>query len=149
MLLPIATKLNPVADPRFHLSALHAQVVASKVNNRAVSERTQEADVDTRSARVASRLDGLRNLVTVLRPKQMKTSEVPYESKPAPVSASLTATSLALLTAQPESVRSNLFTDTSVVQRSAKSAASDRPDRSVRVGEVAILPSRPGQYKKK
>jgi hypothetical protein len=156
-----------MAGLRFDLTALRAQAVASPdkvseqavsepapafasvVDNRAVSGKTQVADVDKKSPHVASRLDGLRNLVTVLRPKQMKTTEVPHQPMPAPASASMAAVSPELEMARPESHPPEPIVDSSTSGKSAESAASNRPDRAVRVEEVAILPSRPGQYKRK
>jgi hypothetical protein len=149
MLPPIATRLNPMDGPRFDLSALHAQVVASKVNSRAMSERNQVAGVDKQSSQAMSRLDGLRNLVTVLRQKQVKTTEVPHEPAPASAAAFMAAASPELVTAKLESLRPKLVVDPSAAEESAENAASDRPNRSVRFEEVAIRPSRPGQYKRK
>jgi polysaccharide biosynthesis transport protein len=172
----VASSPAPHAAPPANVSAPAAwepaPVFASPIDTRPVPEKAQEADPARTSSHVASRFDGLRNLVTVLGLREMHKTEVPHEPapKPAPradrleklsvferafvpapepVSASVASASPRLVTAHPEFLPPQPIVYTPAADRRAESGASDGPDRRSGDDEVRILPSRRGQYKRK
>jgi uncharacterized protein involved in exopolysaccharide biosynthesis len=183
--LPVAPKPDPVPVPKVELTPPPAPPVepqvqvwepapafASAADNRAVPENAQDAEQAETSLHIASRFDGLRNLVTVLGLKQMHETEVAHEPapKPAPkpyrverlsvferafvpapepVSASVAIASPRLVTAQPEFLPPQPLVYTPAADRRAERGASDGPDRRAGNDEVRILPSKRGQYKRR
>jgi uncharacterized protein involved in exopolysaccharide biosynthesis/Mrp family chromosome partitioning ATPase len=180
---PVVAEPDPVPVPKFELAPPppieppvqaweSAPAFASAVDNRAVPEDAQDAGQEQTVYQVASRFDGLRNLVTVLGLKQMHETEVPHEPapKPAPkpyrvdklsvferafvpapepVSASVASASPRLVTAQPEFLPPQPIVYTPAADRRTGRGASDGPDRRAGNDEVRILPSKRGQYKKR
>jgi uncharacterized protein involved in exopolysaccharide biosynthesis/Mrp family chromosome partitioning ATPase len=184
---PVAVppRSEPVPSPRFDSAPPPAQAVAPPVqareaapdlapvvDNAVAAGKTHEADLESTSSHVASRFDGLRNLVTVLGLKQMHQTEVPHEPAPKsapkadrfdklsvferafvpapePVSASMASASPRLVTAQPEFLPPQPIVYTPAVDRRSEDRAIDRPDRRRADDEVRVLPSKRGQYKRR
>ena len=147
-------------------------VFTASADNHAVEEQAQEAAPQLSPSPVASRFDGLRNLVTVLGLKRTDPVEVPPEPAPTsalkvnrleklsvferafvpapePVSASVASGSPRLVTAQPEFLPPQPIVYTPAVERRTESRQSDRPDRRSGADGVRILPSKRGQYKRR
>jgi hypothetical protein len=137
-----------------------------------VEEIDREADVKQSSSQVASRFDGLRNLVTVLGLSKMHQAEVGEEPapkpapkverleklsvferavvpEPEPVSASVATASQRFVTAQPEFLPPQPIVYTPAVERRSENRGSSGPDRRRTDDEVRVLPSKRGQYKRR
>jgi uncharacterized protein involved in exopolysaccharide biosynthesis/Mrp family chromosome partitioning ATPase len=181
--LPVAPRPDPVPVPNVELPPPppaepqvqaweRAPAFASAADNRPVTEDAQDAEQAQTSLPIASRFDGLRNLVTVLGLREMHKTEVPPEPapKPAPkpyrveklsvferalipapepVSASVASASPRLVTAQPEFLPPKPLVYTPAADRRTERGASDGPERRAGNDEVRILPSKRGQYKRR
>jgi hypothetical protein len=140
--------------------------------SEAVAARAREADAEEeKPSHIASRFDGLRNLVTVLGLKQTHKAPEPREpepkfakktnrvdhplfaraftSEPEPVSASMASAPPRLVTAQPEFLPPKSNADASDEDGSGDNGSSKSRDRWSGQDEVGTLPSRRGQYKRK
>ena len=171
---PVNSPQPPPSMPAAPLAQVWepATAFAPAVDNRAVPEKAQEADLEPTSSQVASRFDGLRNFVTVLRLRDMHKTGVPREPAaksapkadgleklsvlerafvpaPEPVSASVASASPGLVTALPEFLLPKPVVCAPSAEELTESAASDRPDRWAGDEGERILPSLRGQYKRK
>jgi uncharacterized protein involved in exopolysaccharide biosynthesis/Mrp family chromosome partitioning ATPase len=174
---PVAVAAQVAATPRAVVAPPvlvrePAPAFAALADNHAVEEQAQGAAPQQNPSHVASRFDGLRNLVTVLGLRRMHPAEVPPEPAPKPepkvnrverlsvferafvpapepVSASVASASPRLVTAQPEFLPPQPIVYTPAADRRSESRASDRPDRRAGDNEVRVLPSKRGQYKRR
>ena len=170
---PVQTSTQP-APPIRHLTGDETPV-KSEIEAPAISEltpvRAQEAEAEEENpSHIASRFDGLRNLVTVLGLKQTYRAPEPREQEtkftkktdrgpehplfaraftpvPEPVSASMASAAPRLVTAQPEFLPPT--SDVDSTDADGDKGSAKRRDRRSGQDEVGILPSRRGQYKRK
>jgi len=181
--LPIARRPDPISGPRFDFALTSAQPVAPPVqvwepappfspavDSRAAPGRTKAADTKISASEVTSRVDRLRDIVSVLGLREMHKTEAPREPAlksapkadrfeeravfdralvPALVSESMVSASPELATAKAEFPPLKPIVYTLPAEASAESAASDRPGRRAGDEGVRILPSRRGQYERR
>ena len=140
--------------------------------SQSLENDVQDAESETALSSLSSRFDGLRNLVTMLGLKQMQTKAVPRHPAPKssanagrgkdlsilqhafttanePVTASAEGASPKLVTAQPEFLPPKPAAESNGTEGSGENHASHRRNRWDAGDDVAILPSRRGQYKRK
>jgi len=140
--------------------------------SESTEQEAQHAESKRSLSALSSRFDGLRNLVTILGLRQMQTTPVqrhPAPKSPAnanhgkdlaileraltaakePVPSSADSASPKLVTAQPEFLPPKPAGESNGTDRSGEDRASHRRDRWDEGDEVAILPSRRGQYKRR
>jgi uncharacterized protein involved in exopolysaccharide biosynthesis/Mrp family chromosome partitioning ATPase len=149
-----------------------SETQAPDVSDVAPARAHEEVAQEQNPSHLASRFDGLRNLVTVLGLKQTPKTPEPREPEPKfakkidrgaehplfaraftpapdPVSASMASAPPRLVTAQPEFLPPKSHVDPADADGSGDDRSSNRRDRWSGQDEVGILPSRRGQYKRK
>jgi uncharacterized protein involved in exopolysaccharide biosynthesis len=187
--VPVAPRPETVSAPRINLAPAPAPAAVPPIQIRepapafvpaaeklTVAETAREADIEHKSSQVASRFDGLRNIVTVFGLSKMHQTEVGQEPapnpapkpapktermeklavferafvpEPEPVSASVASASKRFVTAQPEFLPPQPIVYTPAVERRSENRGSGGPDRRRADDEVRVLPSKRGQYKRR
>jgi uncharacterized protein involved in exopolysaccharide biosynthesis/Mrp family chromosome partitioning ATPase len=182
--MPAAPTPDPRPSPNLDWTPSPAQAVVPPVqvwepapepvpavDNRAVAERSQQADRAQDLSHVTSRFDGVRNVLTLSGLSKIDQTEVRQEPapkpapkferieklsvferafvpEPEPVSASAASASPKVL-AQPEFLPPQPIVYTPSVERRSENRAFDRPDRRSGDDEARVLPYKRGQYKRR
>jgi len=177
-IVPELTDLKPEPSPAvvpsplaWERSAPVAPVIKLEAVPQPAREPEPELEPEAAPPDIASRFDGLRNLVTVLGLKQMHREGAKREPAPQfaprieravegvfyprssapvpePVSASVASGSPRLVIAQPEFLPPKPVQSASEAEGSVLKGTSNRRDGWTGDEELGILPSRRGQYKK-